>query len=148
MAPERLPVELNIITVPQENVSREPGTARGELRPEFTAESMSTAVRRALALLTLLWAVLSPVAAALVLYDWPTALDQELPRLTGIVAFIALGGLLYLVYGALLANNRAVGPVARAWWFLSMVFGGPLGMLFYWSTHVAPAPSRPRRAGS
>lgn len=142
-APTPVPPPLEIITVPRRpEVSREPGTSWGEHRPEFTAESIPPAMRNLLAFLTVLWAPLLPLLVLLAAVPGIEGRDDLF--VAALSVFAALSSALYLVYGSLVSNNRALGTTARTWWFLALVIAGPIGMLFYWRTHIVEARFVPR----
>lgn len=145
LIPARPPLAppLEIITVPgPPAVSREMGTSWGEHRPQFTAESIPPVMRNLLALLTVLWAPLLPLLVLLAALPIMEGNDDLF--VAALSVFAALSSALYLVYGSLVSNNRALGTTARAWWFVSLVIAGPIGMLFYWRTHIAEARFVPR----
>lgn len=148
-APQAIPTPppmsppLEVVTIPRApEVSREIGTSWGEHRPEFTAESMPPIMRNLLALLTVLWAPLLP--ALVLMAALPIGEGHDDLFVAALSVFAALSSALYLVYGSLVSNNRALGTTARAWWFVSLVIAGPIGMLFYWRTHIAEARFVPR----
>jgi len=132
------PPPLEITTVPRNpEVSEELGTSWGEHRPQFTAESTPPFMRNVLALLTVLWAPLLPLLALVAAA--PIGEGHGTLFGTAVTVVVALSCALYLVYGSLLSNNRALGMTGRAWWLVAMITAGPIGMLFYWRTHIAEA---------
>lgn len=135
------------ITVHTVRASAEEPSSGEDVRPEFTAESLSRGMRIALLVGALLGAALM-VTTMIAVFVWP----EGILHLGGVGA-LAVGGLviliwmLQLLFGALLENNAALGREAHRAWFLAFVLTGPVGLFFYWWIHVWPAPYQPHAEG-
>lgn len=130
--------EPSLIVLETTTVSRAPSSIEsnslpGERRPEFSAETIPPVMRVLLFSLTLISTGLL-VMVVLAAFVWSDGmLHLGAPFLAG---FGGLSFALFLVFGGLIQNNRALGKNARGLWFLALLLTGPLGMLLYTMQHV------------
>ena len=113
-------------------------------RPDFCAETLSPGTRIGLLAATcfmvgLLSAVLISSAV------WP----EGVLALSGLMAaesvgiLLALGFLLFVVFGALAGNNPRLGKVERGFWYVAFGLVAPIAFPAYWFVHVQPVPYQP-----
>ncbi len=138
---------VEVVSARTEEVSAEEPSASEDLRPEFTAESLSPRMRALLFVMTVIDVILVMAVAVAVLV-WPRGLfDAGAAGAVAIGATVTLAWSLQLVFGALLENNRAVRRAAHTAWTAAFVLAGPVAMLFYWAIHVRSALYLPHREG-
>jgi hypothetical protein len=113
-------------------------SAATQRRPDFCAEALSPRARLVLLLLALAMAVLSFVVI-LSLGLWPNAGLLALNELAGVLTtglWVALTFVVFLVYGALLANNPRLSKAERIMWYVLFTIAGPISLPTYWFKEV------------
>ncbi len=113
-------------------------SAATQRRPNFCAEALSPRSRLVLLLLALAMAALSFVVI-LSLGVWPNAGLLALNELAGVMTtglWMTLTFVVFLVYGALLANNPRLSKAERITWYVLFTFAGPVSLPLYWFKEV------------
>lgn len=131
------------ISVRPSRASAEEPAAGEDVRPELSAESLSTATRLSLLALTLLGLALM-VTTMVAVFVWREGVFHfGAPGVLMVGGLFAVIWLLQLLFGALLENNDALDRAAHRTWMAVFVLTGPFGLLLYWWLHVWPAPHEP-----
>jgi hypothetical protein len=113
-------------------------------RPQFTAEALSPQFRVGLLLATLI------AAMGLVVSIASAAVSPGFLFARGLYGALLVGGTLtlsfavFLVFGALVANNPHMTHRQRVVWYGLFALAGPVMLPSYWLMHVWPAPFVPR----
>lgn len=114
-------------------------------RPDFCAEALSPPIRIGLLILALFAATLLVILVA-TMAIWPTGGLLEAHEFAGVMAIgleVGLTFIVFLVYGALLANNPRLTKGERIWWYVLFTIAGPIALPAYWFKHVWPVPYLP-----
>lgn len=110
-------------------------------RPDFVAEALSPPIRIGLLLFQLFTeGLLFLVVGGLIV--WPESGLLALNEFFGVLTigmWIGTTFVVFLVYGALLANNRHVDKGERIWWYTLFAIAGPISLPAYWFKQVWPA---------
>lgn len=139
---------MELISVPAEHAPNTNDTrfiaAPTDRRPDFTAQALSPAFRIGVlfAVLTIDFALIAAVLAMALSPDGIFAFG-EFAAVMYVGSLIALTFFAFLVFGAFLGNNPAVGPVERWVWYALFISAGPLALPVYWWVHVWPAEFHP-----
>jgi hypothetical protein len=114
-------------------------------RPDFVAEALSPSIRIGLLMLELFTAGLL-FFMVLAMGIWPEQGVLAIGEFFGVLMIGAWWGLtfiVFLVYGALLANNPRMEKWERVYWYTLFALAGPVALPVYWFLHVWPAPYEP-----
>lgn len=120
-------------------------SAPTQRRPDFVAEALSPPIRIGLLALELFTAGLL-FFMVLSMVIWPQQGVLALGEFVGVLMVGAWWGmtfLVFLVYGALLANNPRMQRWERVYWYTLFALAGPVTLPIYWWIHVWPAPYEP-----
>jgi hypothetical protein len=135
-------VETSMMTEDEDVLSVSEPTQR---RPDFVAEALSPPIRVGLLLFQLFTeGLLFFVVGGLIV--WPESGLLALNEFFGVLTigmWVATTFIVFLVYGALLANNRHVDKGERVWWYTLFAIAGPISLPAYWFKQVWPAKYMP-----
>lgn len=140
---------LTIVDVHSPPPSREDRSSGEDVRPELSAESLSTGQRLGLLVLTLLGGATTLLTVVVAVFSPTGALGFfGTPWVAVVGGTVILVWMLLLIFGALLENNRALGAAAHRGWIVAFTLTGPLALLFYWWLHVWPSRHVPHAEGA
>ncbi|HEX6245389.1 MAG TPA: hypothetical protein VFZ61_30915 [Polyangiales bacterium] len=135
-------VETSFMSDEQNVVSVSAPTQR---RPDFVAEALSPPIRVGLLAFQLFTeALLFLVVGAMGV--WPESGLLQVNEFFGVMTigmWIGTTFVVFLVYGALLGNNRHIDKAERIWWYTLFALAGPISLPAYWFKHVWPARYEP-----
>ena len=113
-------------------------------RPEFCAEALSPRFRLGLLLLT--WVSVTTLvvgAASMALLPQAALVGSTFAGVMYVALSLAVTFMVFLVFGALVANNPRLHAAGRIGWYASFVVAGPLALPLYWLMHVHGVPYEP-----
>lgn len=120
-------------------------SAPTQRRPDFCAEALSPGIRIGLLVLALFTSGLL-FFVVLSLGLWPENGMLHFSEFAGVMTiglWIGLTFIVFLVYGALLANNPRLSTGEHTMWYAMFALAGPIALPIYWFKEVWPVKYEP-----
>jgi len=118
--------------------------AATQRRPDFVAEALSPPIRIGLLMFELLTSgMLFAIVFSMAMWNSGVLAIHEFAGVLLVGCFIGMTFLVFLVFGALLANNPHIDKGERLTWYILFAIAGPIALPAYWWIQVWPARYEP-----